>query len=344
MPTGTSTPPPEDVTSATASSSLPRANRNRLRPMAALALATVLATALGRVLPLAGPMLLGLGLGVLISNVPRLEQAAGPAWIALDRTLLRTGVALLGLKVAVGDVLGLGWQAVVVAAATVAFGFAITRRIGVALGVGEQQRTLIAAGFSICGAAAVAGVQDTVKAKPREVGLAVALVTVFGSAMIVLVPTAARLLGLSDDQAAVWAGASIHEVSQVVAAGALLGGGTVLAMATTVKLCRVVLLAPVQVFVGAGSSTHRTGPLVPWFVLAFLAAVALRSTGWLSDTTVSGAGLVTTVLLTAAMIGLGRGVRGRELWPVPVREFALAACATAAVATFSLVLTLALIR
>ncbi len=313
------------------------------RPLAALTLATALAVALSRVIPLVGPMLLGLALGVVVSNVSALEAWAGPSWAALDRALLRTGVALLGLKVALGEVLDLGWGIFVVASATLGITFVTTRWVGRLLGVGEQQRTLMAAGFSVCGAAAVAGVQDTVQAKPREVGLAVAMVTIFGSAMIAIVPSLAHLFGLSDLQAAVWAGASIHEVSQVVATGALLGGGTVLAVATTVKLCRVVLLAPLQVALAWGSPTGRTGALVPWFVTAFLIAVGIRTTGALGSDALQVSDLLTTILLSAAMVGLGRGVRGRDLWPLPGRLLALGAIATVVVAGTSLALTLVLV-
>ena len=81
------------------------------------------------------------------------------------------------------------------------------------------------------------------------VALAVALVTVFGTIMIGVVPTLGHLWGLTDEQTAIWAGASIHEVAQVIAAASLIGAGgaTALATATTVKLARVALLAPVQV-------------------------------------------------------------------------------------------------
>lgn len=314
-----------------------------VRPVVALALATAAAFAASLVVPLVGPMLLGLAFGVLVSNVPRLDAWAGPTWAALDKALLRCGVVLLGLRVALGDIIDLGLGIVLVAVATLTTTFVATRWIGARLGIGDEQRTLIAAGFSVCGAAAIAGVQDVVKAKPREVGLAVAMVTIFGSAMIAVVPTVAGLLDLSDAQAAVWAGASIHEVSQVVATGALLGGGTVLAVATTVKLCRVVLLAPLQIVLSVRTPRRRRGALVPWFVTGFLVMVGVRTADVLGGATLHAAGVLTTLLLCAAMVGLGRGVRGRDLWPLPGRLFLLSALATLVAAGVSLALTWVLV-
>ncbi len=317
------------------------------RAVVVLALATGAAWLLGRQLPLLGPMLSALALGALLTNGAPLRRLVGEPAAGLDRNLLRTGVALLGLRVALGEVLDLGVGALVVAAGTVAVTFSTTRWLGRRLGVGEEQTTLVAAGFSICGAAAVAGVQGTVRAKPREVGLAVSLVTLFGSAMIVLLPALAGLLGLSDLHAGVWAGAAIHEVAQVVAAGALLGGGTALAVATTVKLCRVALLAPVQLVLAHQSRRSAPEgarpPLVPWFVLAFLAAVALRSTGWLPAAAVEAGSTLARVLLVAAMVGLGRGIDARDLWPLPGRLLALATAATVVVTSTALGLTLLLV-
>ena len=145
------------------------------------------------------------------------------------------------------------------------------------LSKGYAKRMLIAGGFSICGAAAVAAVDGVIQTdKDEEVVTAVALVVVFGTLMIPFVPFASSLLGFSSGEAGLWAGASTHEVAQVVAAGGVIGGGA-LAVAVIVKLARVLLLAPVMAVVGV-AHRRRTGadasgkrpPLVPLFVLAFL--------------------------------------------------------------------------
>ena len=221
----------------------------------------------------------------------------------------------------------------VVVLATVVTTYAATQVVGRLLGLERDLVTLIAAGFSICGAAAIAAVESSVRAKPKDVALAVALVTVFGTIMIGAVPALGGLLGLTDEQAAIWAGASIHEVAQVIAAASLIGAGgaTVLATATTVKLARVALLAPVQLVsarICRSEDVTRRGPLVPLFLVGFLAAVAIRSTGVLPQVALDLASSLTTVLLSAAMFGLGTGIVARHLWPVPVRVLVLATIST----------------
>lgn len=303
-----------------------------------------MATTTSSLFPLLGPLLLALVLGAVLANLPVLSAETTSALADVSRTCLRLGIVLLGLRLSVSDLLFVGWDAVLVVIATVAVTYVATCRIGDALGLERGLVTLIAAGFSVCGAAAIAAVQDGVRAGRRNVALAVALVTLYGTAMIVLLPPAADLLGLTTEQAAVWAGASIHEVAQVVAAASLLGGPVVVALATTVKLGRVVSLAGVYVAAGrrdaADEVAPRGTPLVPWFVAGFLVAVLLRSSGMLGEGVLGVGDQLATLLLAAGMFGLGLGLRVRDLWPIPARAVALATVSTLVAATTSLLLIL----
>ena len=296
--------------------------------------------------PLLGPLLVALLLGVAAANTPWLSGRVVGSSPQLDKLLLRGGIVLLGLQVAIGDVLDLGLGGLTVVAVTVATTYVGTQLAGRALGLSRQLTTLVAAGFSICGAAAVAAVESSIKAKPKDVALAVALVTVFGSIMIGVVPALGSLLGLTHAQTAVWAGASIHEVAQVIAAASLISGSAaVLATATTVKLARVALLAPVQVISArvCHERGQRRGPVVPVFLIAFLAAVAIRSTGQVPQAALSVAGSVTTCLLSAAMFGLGTTIVARQLWPVPARALGLAGISTTLAGGVSLALVAVLV-
>lgn len=303
-------------------------------------LAATAALVASAVVPLLGPLLIALALGAVIANSRLATVPIIAGHTVATRTLLRLGVAALGLQLPFADILAIGPGGLAVITVTVTLTYLGTLRIGRRLGLDEGFVVLLAAGFSICGAAAIAAVDDVVRAKQQFVALAVAMVTIFGSAMIVLVPWLAGALALSEHQAAVWAGASIHEVAQVAAAGSLIGTSA-LAFAMTVKLGRVALLAPVCSLVGRGSSGARKAPVVPWFILAFAAAVALRSSGPLPTGAVDAVQPVTTILLGAGMFGLGLGIRLAELWPLPLKAFALAGTSTLIAAGTSLVLVVA---
>ncbi|WP_236783353.1 putative sulfate exporter family transporter [Arthrobacter dokdonensis] len=128
---------------------------------------------------------------------------------------------LLGYQLLISDVLSLGAGMILVVVCIVGLGIGGTLVMGKWLGVGPTHRLPVACGFSLCGAAAVAAVDGVIETRERrEVMTAVALVVIFGTLMIPVVPAAAALLGLGNYDAGLWAGGSIHEVAQVLAAAA----------------------------------------------------------------------------------------------------------------------------
>jgi len=291
--------------------------------------------------------------------------APGTSWTA--RHVLRAGVVLLGLQLSVGDVLDLGWRGLAVVATTVAVTFAGTLALGRWLRVPRDAALLVATGFSICGAAAVSamkGVLDRFPGRRQEeadrsdaVAAALALVALYGTAAVVVLPWLAGLLGLSDAQAGLWIGASVQEVAQVVAAAGSLAGATALATATVAKLARVALLAPLVATVGAVRSrrvartatpepgrddgVRRPAP-VPGFVVGFLAAVALRSLGIVPAPVLDVAAALTTALFVAAMFALGLGVDVPRLVRTGRRPLLLGACSAVVVAGTALAAVLML--
>lgn len=324
--------------------SVPASRVTRRRAAVGIALpllAAAIAMAANAVAPLLSAILVAMVIGALAVNLGGQGEPARASLAVAEKaakTMLRIGIVLLGLKMSLTDLAAIGWRGLLVVLATVTATFLVTLAVGRRLGLDTGLTTLIAAGFSICGAAAIAAVSQAVKAKGRDVGLAVTLVTIFGMAMIALIPWLSHVLGLETHDAAMWAGASIHEVAQVIATGSILGTGA-LATATTVKLARVVLVAPVTALVKR-QHTGRGGASVPWFVTGFLAAVVLRTLIDLPAVVLQISSIGSTALLAAGMFGLGLTVRVRDLWPLPMRAFALATIATLVAATVSLCLLL----
>jgi uncharacterized integral membrane protein (TIGR00698 family) len=305
------------------------------------AAATALVLALGPVVPSISPLLIAIVLGAVTANVVPLPGRAAPGITFAGKKLLRVGVALLGLQLVFGDIVGLGVGMLAVVVAIVVLGIVGTMFAGHLLGLSWTQRFLIACGFSICGAAAVAAADGVVDAEEEEVLTAVALVVIFGTCMIPVIPLLAGAIGLGQVDAGLWAGGSIHEVAQVVATGGAIGGGA-LAVAVVVKLARVVLLAPViaavslwQRRLSRGSDVRRP-PLVPLFVVGFLACAALRTSGVVPGHFIDDAKFAQTALLTAAMFALGAGVNFASLRKVGIRPFLLAGISTAWVTVLAL--------
>ncbi len=300
------------------------------------------------VVPAVSPLLVAILCGAVLSNAAGLRgglpEALAPGLHVASRRFLRLGIVLLGLQLVIGDVLGLGWPVVAGAAVVVMGGLGATLCAGRLLGVPPSQSLLIACGFSICGAAAVAGADGVLrKRNGEETAAAVALVVIFGTAMIAALPAASALTGLSQHAAGVWVGASVHEVAQVVAAAGIIGAPA-LKVAVVVKLARVLMLAPVLILISM--LERRTGgaagrqPLVPLFVVGFLAAVVVRSLGILPAAVLDIAGLVESALLSAAMFALGCAVHWHVLRRIGGRALALAAFATLTVTVLGLAVAL----
>jgi uncharacterized membrane protein YadS len=158
---------------------------------------------------------------------------------------------------------------------------------------------------------------------------------------MVLLPLLAGPLGLSDQQFGILAGASIQEVGQVVAAAGA-GGAAVVGVAVVVKLTRVLLLAPVVATVSArkrmtdGRTAGKRPPIVPLFVLGFVACVALRSTGMVPAGALAAISQVQVAALGAALFGMGAGVRLASLFRGSSRVLGVATFATLFIAGMSL--------
>lgn len=331
-----------------ASTTLPR-TRSIVPGLALAGVAAAASFALTTVVHGLSALLVAIVLGIAFRNLVRLpervEAALAPGLAVASRRVLRIGIVLLGLQLVLGDILRLGPAMILVVVAIVTVGILSSLLLGRVLGISPTQRLLIACGFSICGAAAVAAVDGVIETEDdEEVVVAVALVVLFGTLMIPVLPLAASVLGLGQLQAGLWAGGSIHEVAQVVAAGSAIGGAG-LAAAVVVKLARVLMLAPVLAVISVSrrralkrlDAGDKRPPIVPLFVVGFIAMVLLRSTGIVPASVVSVASGVETALLAAAMFALGAGVRIATFRRVGVKPFVLAVGSTAVVASVALV-------
>lgn len=284
--------------------------------------------------PAISPLVVAIVVGIALTNLVRLPESTAPGITFVSKKLLRLGIVFLGLQLVLGDILALGVPMLAVIICIVTGGLLGTVVMGRLLKMPTGQALLIGCGFSICGAAAVAGVEGVTDTDEEDVVTAVALVVIFGTLMIPVIPVLSQVFGLNTEHSGMLAGGSIHEIAQVVAAGGIIGGGA-LAVAVVVKLARVLLLAPIIAILSIrhrrSSTTTANGkrpPIVPLFIIGFLAMVILRSTVSLPDVVLDTGEFIQTALLSAAMFGLGCGVKIRNLLHVGARPFILATAST----------------
>jgi len=295
------------------------------------------------------PLVAALVLGVIIGNIISIPKIFVPGQKFAAKKVLRFGIVLLGSQLALKQVVDLGGRELIVVVGVVALTFLGTLWLGPRLGVSKSLSLLIATGFSICGASAVAAMDGVVEADEEEVTYAIALVTLCGSLAIVLLPLLRNILGLSDPQLfGSWVGASVHDVAQVIATSST-GGDSAVQSATVVKLSRVVLLAPlvacVSIWVHRSSSglvakTKKTDKkhvsVVPLFVVGFLVMIAVRTTGVIPDNWLTRLKTIEQVCLASALVGLASDVRVSRLLKVGGRPLLLALISWFGIAVVSL--------
>ncbi len=315
--------------------------RNLVPGLAASALAVVVSMLVNAAVPVLSALLVAILLGILAANLLRLPASLAPGLQFASKRLLRIGIVLLGLQLAVGDIVALGLGTIVVVVAVVTIGMFATCAMGRRMGMTAMQSLLMASGFSICGAAAVAAAGSVVDAEEEDVATALAMVVLFGTVVIPLVPLFGRLFGLDDLTTGLWAGASVHEVAQVVAIGGSISAAA-LSAAVVVKLARVLMLAPVMAVLSwrrrrtmAGLQT-KLPPIVPLFVAGFIAMVALRSVDIVPGPVLDVVKWIQTALLAAAMFALGTGIKASIFKRVGSKPLVLGAASTTVVGAIGL--------
>ncbi|MBP0614931.1 YeiH family protein [Jiella mangrovi] len=296
---------------------------------------------------LVSPLILSIILGMALHNVVGTPSAAIPGVKFGLKRVLRAGIVLLGLQLTISQVAEVGWLGVVVIVATLASTFAFTKWLGRLIGVETKLAELIAAGTSICGASAVIATNTVTRARDEDVAYAIACVTVFGSLSMVLLPLADNLLHLSPETYGLWAGASIHEVAQVVAA-AFQGGDQAGHFGTIAKLTRVLMLAPVVITLGlvaarrakVSTASGGAGVPVPWFVLGFILMIGVASSGLVPAAVMPDVVLATQFMLAIALAAMGLETDIRKLAAKGLRPALLGAAAWIFIVVFALGLIL----
>jgi uncharacterized integral membrane protein (TIGR00698 family) len=289
------------------------------------------------------PMILAIIVGMAFRNVIGTPSQVQPGITFSMKRLLRAAIILLGFQITFTQIASVGPRGLLITAIGLVATFAFTVWAGRVLGVGRKLTELIAAGTSICGASAIVATNTVTDAHDEDVTYAIACVTVFGSIAMFAYPLLPGLLHLDSQTYGLWSGASIHEIAQVVAAS-FQNGQRAGEIGTTVKLARVMLLAPVVFALNmksrsANSASARAArPPLPGFVFGFIAVVGLNSIIDIPIEVRNAIVTLTAFLLSVALAAMGLETDIAKLYAKGIRPAILGALAFFFIATFSLTL------
>ncbi|MRX37418.1 YeiH family protein [Aminobacter sp. MDW-2] len=261
------------------------------------------------------------------------------------KKVLRIGVALLGMRISVDLLIGLGASTILLLvaaiAATILFGLAAAKL----LGRGWRLALITSGSVAICGASAamaIAAVLPKNEFSERNLIFTVLSVTVLSTLAMIFYPMIAQAIGLDARATGIFFGGTIHDVAQVVGAGFSVSpeaGET----ATLVKLIRVTMLAPVVLIVslatrnvGSVGESGKRPPLLPGFVIAFLILAAINSFGLIPEA-VSKVGMETSRwALLAGIVAVGMKTSLRRVLDVGGDAVALIVAETIFIGLFIL--------
>ncbi|WJG08819.1 putative sulfate exporter family transporter [Aliiglaciecola sp. LCG003] len=228
-------------------------------------------------------MLFSLLLGIALSFL--YEETKCQAGIEFTAShVLRFGIALLGLRIALGDLIALGWKTALLLIVAIASTIVVGILLAKVFGLSKRFGVLTGGAVGICGASAamaISAVLPNDKHKDRDTLLTIIGVTSLSTLAMIIYPIIAGLLNLDETSTSIFLGGTIHDVAQVVGAGYSVSEHTG-NLATLTKLVRVALLMPVVLclllvmrlnFKNATDSP----PSFPLFLIAFVVLMCCNS-------------------------------------------------------------------
>lgn len=302
----------------------PGARRRSVLPGLAWAVVVALvATAVGRALPVVGAPVSGVVLGILVGVVlrrrlhPTAVTRLSPGLRLASKLVLQLAVVLLGARLSLAEVARVGWDSLPVMLGTVVACLAAAAVLGRALGIDRELVALLGTGTAICGASAIAAVTPVLRATPTNVAYALSTVFAFNVAAVVVFPPLGHALGMSQEAFGLFAGTAVNDTSSVVAAAATFGP-VAADQAVVVKLVRTLMIIPIVIGLAmlvarrdrAASGTATDGRpavlrLVPWFLVGFLALAAVNSMGLIPGSWHAPLATAATFLITVALAAIG---------------------------------------
>ena len=292
-------------------------------------------------------MLFALLIGIAFNFLASDERCA-PGIEFSSKKILRFGVALLGFRVTLDQILGLGTNVLLLVPILVISSIAISWLIAKLMGRKYLFALLTACAVSICGAAAalaVASVLPNWKERHRDTLFIVVCVTALSTFAMITYPILFTVADFNDIEIGILIGSTIHDVAQVVGAGYAVSNeaGDV---ATFIKLLRISMLPIIVILIAVllkGDDESRTisSKAFPWFALGFALCLVVNSSGYIPLLITGFLANVSQWFLVFAIAGLGVSTSlksmmelgGRSILLMVLQTIALLGIAVFAVST-----------
>lgn len=298
------------------------------------AIIAVFAMIVGKWLPLIGGPVTGIVIGLIIRNSLGVGPTFKPGLQFASKKVLQWSIIGLGFGLSLQQVARTGLDSLWVTAISISAAFVSAWLLGRWLGIPSKLKMLIGVGTAICGGSAIAAVTPIIKPEDHETAFAITTIFIFNIVAVLIFPAMGHWLGMSNEGFGMWAGTAINDTSSVVAAGYSYSqeAGD---YATIVKLTRATLIIPICLGLIAiqawehKQSSNNSGNgfnlarIFPWFILWFVVASAIRSTGLIPEVLDIPLRLTADFLIVMALTSIGLSSDLRSMASAGVRPVLL---------------------
>jgi uncharacterized integral membrane protein (TIGR00698 family) len=296
-------------------------------------------------------VLWAIAIGLIVSNTVGVPKIFKPG-IATYEFFLKFGIVLLGVRFLVGDVLKLGGISLVAVVLELAISIALMTWLGRTFKLSPKLTSLLAVGSSICGVSAIIAAKGAINAKDEDASFAIAAILALGAFGIFVYPLIGHFVSLTDHAYGLWAGLSIDNTAEAVAAGNLwseqAGKVAVLAKTTRNSTIGFVVLAYAIYWAAKGEARAVDNKLeflwakFPKFVLGFLAVSLLATFGVFSKEQTADIANLSRWAFLLTFAGVGLSIDFREMRKQGFYPFIVGAVGEVTIAIITLGIVIAL--
>lgn len=310
----------------------------------AVAMALV-ATMLGSWMPVIGGPVFGILMGIAVRNTIGVGPMFRPGLKFSSKQILQWSIIGLGFGLSIQQVASIGMDSLSVTFTVFAAAFVSAIVLGKLLGIPAKLKTLIGVGTAICGGTAIAATSPIIKPEEHEMAYAISTIFLFNVIGVIAFPLLGHWMNMSDVGFGLWSGTAINDTSSVVAA-AYSFSNEAGDYATVVKLVRATFIIPLCLVLAVlvawrekrqGAGDFSLARIFPWFILWFVVASIVRSTGILPEAFLTAAAVVSKFMIVVALTAIGLSTDFRSMAVSGIRPILMGLGVWVAVAGSSLV-------
>ena len=281
-------------------------------------------------------------LGIILGNIFSVGDTFQKGLDLTREYILKLGIICLGIQLKPFEFLNFGKIAIPLIIICIISVLIVIKLLIKKLKIPTRMAYLISIGSTVCGTTAIIATAPVIKASKTEVSYAVANITLFGILSMLIYPYFANFYFNNEPLfVGLFLGTSIHETSQVAAAGLIyeqqFNSPETLNIATITKLIRntfLIIMIPLFAFLynrgQVKEKKYSIKKIFPYFVLGFAAMIIFRNIGdfiFIQDLkniwgqTVEVIKYSSKIFLTMAMAAIGLSTNLKDMKSMGFKPF-----------------------